>query len=110
MRAGAAAAAADRVRDGDGAAGTAVTSTAGGTPAVAEPAIDVAVKYNGAYVPPGAVWVTFTGSGTGGSCSDEWKNIPVAGTELVSGVTNVRLSRPVRQQCSGGRIERERDR
>jgi len=68
--------------------GAAVVASAGGAPSVAEPAIDVAVKYNGAYVPPGAVYVTFTGSGTGGACSDEWKNIPVAGTELVSGVTN----------------------
>jgi Tfp pilus assembly protein PilV len=67
--------------------GAAGVSPSNGTPTVAEPAIDVAVKYNGAYVAPGQVWVTFTGSGTGGACSDKWQNIPVAGTEVVSGVT-----------------------
>jgi Tfp pilus assembly protein PilV len=68
-------------------AGAVGTSPSGGTPTVAEPAIDVAVKYSGSYVAPGQVWVTFTGTGTGGACSDKWQNIPVAGTELVSGVT-----------------------
>ena len=87
VRAGAAAAAADRVWHGDcrGRSGRDVAEWR--TPTVAEPAIDVAVKYNGSYVAPGQVWVTFTGSGTGGACSDKWQNIPVAGTELVSGVT-----------------------
>jgi len=68
--------------------GATVVAPAGGTPSVAEPAIDVAVKYNGQYVAPGQVWVTFTGGGSGGACSDKWQNIPSAGTEVVSGVTN----------------------
>lgn len=60
----------------------------GGTPTVAVPAVDVAVKYNGTYLTPAQapVWVRFTSS-TGASCTDTWQNIPTAGTEQVSGVT-----------------------
>jgi prepilin-type N-terminal cleavage/methylation domain-containing protein len=82
--------------------GTAVVAASGGTPSVAEPAIDVAVKYNGSYVTPGQVWVTFTGSGTGGACSDKWQNIPVAGTELVSGVTNYIYPAPFASNAAVG--------
>jgi len=82
--------------------GAAVVAPAGGAPSVAEPAIDVAVKYSGAYVTPGQVWVTFTGSGTGGACSDKWQNIPVAGTELVSGVTNYIYPAPFASNAAVG--------
>ncbi len=46
--------------------------------------------------------MTFTGSGTGGSCSDEWKNIPVAGTELVSGVTKYVYPAPFASNAAVG--------
>ena len=50
------------------------------------PAIDVAAKWNGAFVTPG-VKVIFAGSGTGGACSDTWSNVAPVGSEQVGGVT-----------------------
>ena len=66
--------------------GAAGTAPGGGQPVVGVPAIDVAAKWNGAFVTPG-VKVIFAGSGTGGACSDTWSNVAPVGSEQVGGVT-----------------------
>jgi prepilin-type N-terminal cleavage/methylation domain-containing protein len=70
------------------------TDTASVTPGVAnapgtvdEPAVDLAVTYNGSYVTPSDVYITFTGTSSAGTCTDEWKAVPQLTTETVSGVT-----------------------
>jgi prepilin-type N-terminal cleavage/methylation domain-containing protein len=57
------------------------------TPVVAEPAIDVAVKNNGSYVPPTDVKITFTGTSSNGTCTDTWSPVPQLTTEAVGPVT-----------------------
>jgi prepilin-type N-terminal cleavage/methylation domain-containing protein len=57
---------------------------------VAEPAIDVGVKYNnGPVVAPASVTITFTGKNSSGatSCVDIWRNVTSVGPDTVGGVT-----------------------
>ncbi len=53
---------------------------------VAEPAVDVAAKYNGSYVTPTDVNVNFVAT-SGNACSDTWHKVPSLTTETVSGVS-----------------------
>jgi hypothetical protein len=61
----------------------------GGVPAtVWEPAIDLAIKYKGAYVAPTDVKLLFTGTSTStGTCTDTWSNVTPLGTDTVSSVS-----------------------
>jgi hypothetical protein len=57
---------------------------------VDEPAIDVAVKYNGGpVVPPSHVTITFSGKSSTGTvnCVDVWHQVVQAGTETVGGTS-----------------------
>jgi prepilin-type N-terminal cleavage/methylation domain-containing protein len=56
---------------------------------VDEPAIDVAVKYNGTVYVPAHVDILFTGKNTSGTttCTDQWNRVPFVGQETVGGTT-----------------------
>jgi prepilin-type N-terminal cleavage/methylation domain-containing protein len=81
--------------------GAAGQSPTGGVPVVAEPAVDVAVKYNGTLALPTDVWMKFTSS-TGTACSDVWKNVPSVGTETVSGTTYAVYAAPFASTSAAG--------
>jgi prepilin-type N-terminal cleavage/methylation domain-containing protein len=71
----------DAATVGPGSTGVAAT--------VWEPAVDLAIKYNGTYVAPTDVKLLFTGtSASTGTCTDTWTNVtPIPGvTDAVSGV------------------------
>lgn len=57
---------------------------------VDEPAIDVAVKYNGTVHVPSHVSIIFTGwnaTGTTQTCSDTWHSVAALGPDTVAGTT-----------------------
>ena len=76
-------------------------SPSGLVPVVADPAVDVAVKYNGALKLPTDVWMKFT-STTGTACTDVWQNVPAAGTETVSGTTYAVYPAPFASTSAAG--------
>lgn len=63
------------------------TVTPGGavTGVVDQPALDLAVRYNGADVTPSHVKIIFQ-STSGTACSETWTNVSSAGTDTISGV------------------------
>jgi hypothetical protein len=64
---------------GPGSSGVAAT--------VWEPAVDLAIKYNGTFKAPTDVKLFFTGtSASTGTCTDNWTNLTPLGTDTVSGV------------------------
>ena len=82
--------------------GAAGLSPSGGVPVVAEPAVDVAVKYNGGTaILPTDVWMKFT-STTGTACSDTWQFVPSVGTETVSGTTYAIYPAPFASTSAAG--------
>jgi hypothetical protein len=73
---------------------------------VFEPAIDVAVKYNGGTaVLPAHVAVKFSGlnsAGTATTCQDTWNQVQSVGTETISGVTYGIYPAPFASQAAQG--------
>ena len=91
VRAGAAAAAADGVWHRDrGAGGVRAVAQRRLVPVVADPAVDVAVKYNGAPRCRPDVWDEVHKQRTGTACTDVWQNVPAAGTETGLGRRHLR--------------------
>jgi prepilin-type N-terminal cleavage/methylation domain-containing protein len=85
----------------------------GATPATApsvdayvfEPAIDVAVQWNGGTpVVPAHVSIQFIGLSSGGAanCQDNWNQVHAVGTETVSGVTYATYPAPFASQAAKG--------
>jgi hypothetical protein len=73
---------------------------------VFEPAIDVAVQWNGATpVVPAHVDIKFSGYNSAGStvtCVDNWNRVQPVGTESVSGVTYATYPAPFASQAAQG--------
>lgn len=71
---------------------------------VFEPAIDVAVKYNGTLVTPTQFDIQFSGYNAAGtlSCKDNWQGVQAVGSETVSGVTYGTYPAPFASQATKG--------
>jgi len=84
--------------------GASPASSANVDASVFEPAIDVAVKYNGALVTPTQFDIQFSGYNSGGTltCKDTWQQVHPVGTETVSGVTYSTYPAPFASQAAKG--------
>ena len=65
---------------------------------IAEPALDVSVKLDGASITPTDVKITFSGGG----CSDTWSSVAAAGTDQVGGVDYAVYPAPFASNAAAG--------
>jgi hypothetical protein len=71
---------------------------------VFEPAIDVAVQFNGSPVTPSQFDILFSGNNSAGTltCKDNWKQVQPVGTDTVSGVAYNTYPAPFASQAAKG--------